>query len=80
MVSMELFVIVWSDLERRGGGVAGFGGGKKCTMMAEFGGEIEHIREGHVLGEAVTGLERHGCDYWMGEVGDGGKRKKSFDG
>lgn len=35
-------------------------------IMAGYGKFWEHIREGHVLGEAVTGLERHDCDCWIG--------------
>lgn len=35
------------------------------------GGEKKlHVREGHVLGEAVTGLERHGFDLSMRNVGE----------
>jgi len=33
------------------------------------GGKKLHVREGHVLGEAVTGLERHGCELSMRNVG-----------
>lgn len=36
----------------------------------------EHIREGHVLGEAVTGLERHDCNCWIKSVVVEEKRRR----
>lgn len=39
--------------------------------MGGVGGEKKlHVREGHVLGEAVTGLERHGYDLREKNVGE----------